>query len=301
MQLSYVFSELATGLRRNVSMTVAVVVTIFVSLTLVGMGYLLNAQAQKAEEYWGDRLQITVFMCSEVSTSASCVDGRATAQQERAVAQALDDNPEVETWRKESSRQAYQKWRETRDADDPLLQSMRASDFPESFWVTLQNPENVEAVSGAVQDLPGVGSVRDLRQVLQPIYFWISALKYGAIGVAAFLLVAAVLQVGNTIRLAAYARRKEIGIMRLVGASSIYIQLPFLLESLVAAVLGIALASGAIAAFLQLVVNDRLADSNIVAWVDWSDALAAMGLIAALGLLLTLLPTLLLTRRYLKV
>jgi cell division transport system permease protein len=301
MQLSYVFSELATGLRRNVSMTVAVVVTIFVSLTLVGMGYLLNAQAQKAEEYWGDRLQITVFMCSDVSTSASCVDGRATGQQERAVEQALDDNPEVETWRKESSRQAYRKWRETRDADDPLLESMRASDFPESYWVTLENPENVEAVSGAVQDLPGVGSVRDLRQVLQPIYFWISALKYGAIGVAAFLLVAAVLQVGNTIRLAAFARRKEIGIMRLVGASSVYIQLPFLLESLVAAVLGIALASAAIAAFLQLVVNDRLADSNIVAWVDWSDAVAAMGLVAALGLLLTLVPTLLLTRRYLKV
>ncbi len=301
MQLSYVFSELATGLRRNVSMTVAVVVTIFVSLTLVGMGYLLNAQAQKAEEYWGDRLQITVFMCSDVSTSSTCVDGRATAQQERAVEATLDDNPEVQTWRKESSRQAYQKWRATRDADDPLLESMRASDFPESYWVTLENPENVEAVSGAVQDLPGVGSVRDLRQVLQPIYFWISALKYGAIGVAAFLLVAAVLQVSNTIRLAAFARRKEIGIMRLVGASSIYIQLPFLLESLVAAVLGIALASGAIAAFLQLVVNDRLADSNIVAWVDWSDAVAAMGLVAVLGLLLTLVPTLLLTRRYLKV
>ncbi len=301
MQLSYVFSELATGLRRNVSMTVAVVVTIFVSLTLVGMGYLLNAQAQKAEEYWGDRLQITVFMCSDVSTSDSCVDGRATAPQERAVEQALDDNPEVETWRKESSRQAYAKWRETRDADDPLLDSMRPSDFPESYWVTLENPENVEVVSGAVAELPGVGSVRDLRQVLQPIYFWISALKYGAIGVAAFLLLAAVLQVGNTIRLAAFARRKEIGIMRLVGASSLYIQLPFLLESLVAAVLGIALAAGAIAAFLQLVVNERLAGSNIVAWVDWSDAVAAIGLISVLGLLLTLVPTLLLTRRYLKV
>jgi len=75
MQLTYVFSELGNGLKRNVSMTIAVIVTIFVSLTLVGMGLLLNAQANKAEEYWGSKLQITVFLCNQNSTTPNCVNG----------------------------------------------------------------------------------------------------------------------------------------------------------------------------------------------------------------------------------
>ena len=98
-----------------------------------------------------------------------------------------------------------------------------------------------------------MNTVRDLREVLKPIYFWISAFKWGAIAIAAFLLFAAILQVGNTIRLAAFARRREIGIMRLVGASSLYIQLPFLMESLFAALVGVVLAAGAIMLFLYVV------------------------------------------------
>ena len=97
MQLTYVFSELGNGLKRNVSMTIAVIVTIFVSLTLVGMGLLLNAQAHKAEEYWGSRLQITVFLCNQNSATANCIDGEATDAQKAAVEKVLDTNPEVES------------------------------------------------------------------------------------------------------------------------------------------------------------------------------------------------------------
>ena len=127
-------------------------------------------------------------------------------------------------------------------------------------------------------------------------------MKWGAIAVAAFLLVAAILQVGNTIRLAAFARRKEIGIMRLVGASTLYISLPFLMETLIAALIGIALASGALMVFMYVVIYGKLRpSSNIVEWVDWHDAYLAIGGIAVLGILLTLIPTLVMTRKYLKV
>src|SRR5687768_18097428 len=98
MQLTYVFSELRTGLRRNVSMTVAVIVTLFVSLTLVGLGLLLNAQANKAEEFWGDRLQITVLLCTDNSPTANCIDGRATEAQKQAVEEVLNTNAEVEKY-----------------------------------------------------------------------------------------------------------------------------------------------------------------------------------------------------------
>ncbi len=117
-----------------------------------------------------------------------------------------------------------------------------------------------------------------------------------------FLLIAAILQVANTIRLAAFARRKEIGIMRLVGASSLYISLPFLMETLVAALIGIGLSAGALLAFMYVVIYGRLRPaSRIVEWVDWRDSYTAIGGIAILGLLLTFIPTLVMTRKYLKV
>ncbi len=306
MQLTYVFSELGNGLKRNVSMTIAVIVTMFVSLTLVGLGLLLNAQATKAEQFWGDRLQITVFLCTDSSPGANCIDGGATPQQKAAVAKVLGANPEVEKFHYESSQQAYEKWRAVYSADDStsrqVIDAIKPSDLAESYWVTLKDPRKFEGVKSEVTGLPGVGTVRDLREVLQPIYFWISAFKWGAIVIAGFLLFAAILQVGNTIRLAAFARRREIGIMRLVGASSLYIQMPFLLEALFAAVVGVLLASGAIGLFLYVVVYKLLRpNSNLVAWVDWGDGVVAIVAIAVVGLALTLIPTLLLTRKYLKV
>ena len=99
MQLTYVFSELGNGLKRNVSMTIAVIVTIFVSLTLVGMGLLLNAQAQKAEDYWGSKLQITVFLCNQNSATANCVNGEVTAAQKQQIEQILKTNTEVASYR----------------------------------------------------------------------------------------------------------------------------------------------------------------------------------------------------------
>jgi cell division transport system permease protein len=305
VQLTYVFSELATGLRRNVSMTVAVVVTLFVSLTLVGLGLLLNAQADKAEEFWGDRLQVTIFMCTDSSPTANCIDGRASEEQRERVESVLQRSDEVEAWRFETSEQAYEKWRDvyaSGDTQQQVIDAIRPNDLAESYWVTLEDPRQFDQLRTAVTDLEGVGSVRDLRQVLEPIYFWLDAFKWGAIVIAGFLLVAAILQVGNTIRLAAYARRKEIGIMRLVGASSLYIQLPFLLEALVASLLGILLAGAAIFTFLNVVVYRMLRpNSNLVAWVDYQDGLLAMSAMTVVGLVLTLVPTLLLTRKYLRV
>ena len=183
-----------------------------------------------------------------------------------------------------------------------MFESIRPSDMQESYWVQLKNPEKFQGIKSAVQGLPGVNTVRDLREVLKPIYFWMNVMKWGAISIAAFLVVAAILQVGNTIRLAAFARRREIGIMRLVGASSLYIQLPFLMEAFVAALVGVGLAALSVLAFMWVVIYRTLRPtSNIVAWVDWGDGLTAIAYIAVIGLALTLIPTLVMTRKYLKV
>ena len=306
MQLRYVFSETATGLRRNVSMSVALIVTIFVSLTLVGMGLLLNQQADKAEHFWGSKLQITVFMCNQNSKATNCAAGEVSPTQRTAVKDTIDTNPEVASFYHQSKDQAFKTWKRVYLSQDKSQQeiysTVRASDMQESYWVKLKDPNKFQGVKSALAGMPGVDAVRDLRQVLKPIYFWMTVMKWGAIAIAAFLLVAAILQVGNTIRMAAFARRKEIGIMRLVGASTLYISLPFLMETLVAAVIGIALASGALLAFMYFVIYGKLRPtSNIVEWVDWNDAYLAIAGIAVLGILLTLIPTLVMTRKYLKV
>jgi cell division transport system permease protein len=306
MQLSYVFSETGTGLKRNVSMSVALIVTIFVSLTLVGMGLLLNAQAHKAEKSWGNKLQITAFLCNHNSESPNCNKHEVTEEQKAAIRQVLDSNPEVASYYGQSKEQAFETWKRVYVSKDKseqqIYSTVKPSDMQESYWIRLKDPKNFQTVEDALSGMQGVDNVRDLRQVLKPIYFWMTTLRNSAIGIAAFLLLAAILQVGNTIRLAAFARRKEIGIMRLVGASSLYIALPFLMETLVAALIGILLAGGALALFTYVVIYGKLrGTSNITEWIAWGDTGAAIGGIALIGVLLTLIPTLVMTRKYLKV
>ncbi len=307
MQLRYVFSETATGLKRNVSMTIALVVTIFISLTLVGMGFLLNAQAKEAERTWGDKLQITAVLCNENSQSPRCSSGAANEAQKTELRNLIGSHPEVESYEFQSKEEAFAIFK--RIAIDPqdkteaaVFATVTVDVMPEEYQISLQDPRKFAGIKDALSGMDGVDRVQDLRAVLEPIYFWMNVLKWGALGIAGFLLLAGVLQVGNSIRLAAFARRKEIGIMRLVGASNLYISLPFLLETLAAALIAIVLSGLALAAFMQFAVYGWLRqNSRVMPWLDWGDALTAGIWVAVIGVLLTAIPTLVMTRKYLKV
>ncbi|MDP9443357.1 MAG: permease-like cell division protein FtsX [Actinomycetota bacterium] len=304
MQLSYVLSDLATGIKRNVSMVISLVLTIAVSLTLVALGLLVRAQVDKIEQSLGSRLQVVVLLCNDNSTAPTCVSGQVTEDQKAAIAETVERSPYVESYRLESQQQAYEKFRDIYITDNPdeqrLYASMQPSDFKESYWITLRDPKDYEQVGTLVQGLPGVDSVQDLRDVLNPVYNTLEKVQIGALVAALLLLLAAVFQVANTIRLAAFARRREIGIMRLVGASSVYIQLPFVLESLLAAVVGIGFAAAGVAVLL-LVAEQLQRSIRYFEWVDWSDGVVALGWVAALGVTLALIPTLWMTRKYLRV
>ena len=178
-----------------------------------------------------------------------------------------------------------------------------AEDMPESLWIELKDPERVRGHhQRRHRARRGLRPSATRARRCKPIYGTIDALQWGALGTALFLVVAALLLVANTIRLAAFARRREIGIMRLVGASTLYIALPFLLEALVTAFLGVVLAGGALMAFERFGIKDRVeGDLNFIPWIDWAEVQYAIVAIAILGPLLTLLPTLVLTRKYLKV
>jgi cell division transport system permease protein len=299
----YTLTELGQGLRRNLSMHLAVVLTLFVSLTLVGMGVLLNQQAAKAAEHWGSELQITVWLCKDRDQNAACV-GEVTDAQKDAIEKVVQDNPEVAGYHFESKDEAFEKLKDTYAPGkfDGPNSVITAEDMPESLWIELEDPEQFEGITSAVVGLDGVSGIRDARDTLKPIYGAIDALKWGALATALFLVVAALLLVANTIRLAAFARRREIGIMRLVGASTLYIALPFLLEAVVTAALGVLLAAAALVAFEKFGIQDRIqGELNFIPWIGWPEVQYAIGVIAILGPMLTVIPTLVLTRKYLKV
>ncbi len=302
MQIRHVFTELGQGLRRNLSAHIAVILTLFVSLTLVGLGVLLNKQAEKAADYWGSQLTITVWLCRDNDQNPACT-GEVTDAQKDAILKVVDENPEVAGYHVESKAEAFEKVKELLGEDKfegPHPPATEES-MSESVWIELEDPERFEGITSAVEGLDGVSGIRDARESLKPIYSAINALQYGALGTAGFLVIAALLQVANTIRLAALARRREIGIMRLVGASGLYIALPFLMEALVTALLGVAVAAGALAAFMHFGIAEGASQVRFMPWIGNPEYLYSVGVIAVLGPLLTVLPTLVLTRKYLKV
>lgn len=300
--MRHIFRETWSGLRRNVSMTVAVVVTMWVSLALFGFGLIATQQVDLMKGRWYDKIEISVFLCTEVTQGANCTTGEGTTDPQReAVEEALQSNSEVESVEYESKAQAYAEFREA-FKDSPILDSVTEEDMQDSFRVKLKDPEQYQGVVSAVRGMKGVQAVQDLRAYLDPLFSWLNLLRWGTIGIAALLLIAGALQIINTIRLAAHARRREIGIMRLVGASNWYILLPFVLESLVAGVIGIILACLSLAAVEKFVIIDKAQVSiESLPWVGWSHAGFAMLWMGVVGVALSVIPTLLTARRYVKV
>ncbi|MCA0306684.1 MAG: permease-like cell division protein FtsX [Actinobacteria bacterium] len=301
--MRHTLSETWSGLRRNASMTLAVVVTMWVSLTLFGAGLLVAQQVERLKDDWYDKVEISVFLCVADSRGGNCVPGEpATDAQRATVEETLRSNPEVAEVFYETREQAYQQFREYYANNDPILKSTTVDMMQDSFRVKLKNPQEYQGVISAVSGLPGVQQVQDLRKFLDPMFAWLNLARWATVGLSGLLLLAAALQIGNTIRLAAYSRRREIGIMRLVGASNWYIMLPFLLESLIAAVGGALLACATLAAVEQFVIVGRAAvEIPTVRWVDWGNVGWVMASLAVVAVALSIIPTLIATRRFLRV
>ncbi len=300
--MRHTLRETWSGLKRNLAMTIAVVVTMAVSLSLFGFGLLTSMQVDLVKSRWYSKIEISVFLCTERTTGGTCEAGKATTDAQRdAIRAALEANPEVQEVFYESKEEAFAEFQEV-FKDSPILASRTADQMQDSFRIKLVNPENYKGVVSEAQGLQGVQNVQDLRQVLDPVFNALGALKWATIAMSLLLLLAASLQISNTIRMAAFTRRREIGIMRLVGASNFYILLPFLLESLIAGLLGIAISAGAfIVGFIVLI--DRGARTSIPAlpWIGWSHMFSAILWLGVVGVSLSIIPTLLATRKYLRI
>ncbi len=302
MRYRHIFSETWQGLRRNLTMTLAVIVTMWVSLSLFGAGLLASQQVDLMKGRWYDKIEISIFLCTPDTKGDNCDPGQGVTKAQRAtIKKALQSNPEVQSVYYESKTEAYQEFKKAYQGN-PIQDSLTKDQMQESYRVKLKNPEQYQGVVSAVVGLKGVQTVQDLRKYLDPFFSWLSLLQWGTIISSALLLLAAALQIGNTIRLAAFARRREIGIMRLVGASNLYITLPFLFEAILSALIGAALSCATLASIVYFIIKKKAEVSiQSLPWIGWDQAGLAMGGVAIVGLLLAIVPTLITTRKYLRV
>ena len=294
--------EVGHGLRRNLTMTVAVILTVAVSLTLFGTGLMVRAQVDAMKDYWYDRVEVSVFLCGNASDPKVCPAGAITPEQRAAVdAQLRGLTGVVEEVFYESQQEAYNRFKE-QFKNSPILENVTPESMPESFRVKLANPEDFTKVAAAVGTSPGVEQVQDQRQLLEKFFKLLGGLQAIALGIAVAMLLVTVLLVVNTMRVAAFSRRKETGIMKLVGASNAYRQLPFVLEAAVAAGIGGLLAVGALAAEKAYLVDKVLEPSfRFTAFVGWDETIKIMIIVFVTGILLASVAAFLTVRRYLKV
>ncbi len=303
MRLQLILGEALSGLRRNASMVISVVLVTFVSLTFVGAALLMQMQISKMQDYWVDRAQVAIFMCRDISTTTTCADGQATEEQVAAVAEKLEGpalSAIISQTRFETRDEAYDNVIELMGED--YADFVTPEQLNETYWVNLVDPTKTAVISEAFEGQAGVEEVKDEMQYLEPLFSALTIATYIAVGIAGLMLIAAVLLISTTIRLSAFARRRELGIMRLVGASNRFIQTPFVLEGVFAAFIGSLLASAAIVAGVEFGVKQYLRErvDFITSWVGLSDAAVVIPIIIVLGVVLAAVSAGFAIRRWLR-
>jgi cell division transport system permease protein len=276
MRVNFVLSEVAAGLRRNLTMTVAMILTTGISLGLMGTGLLIANMIGDMREIYYDKIQVSIYLADGI-----------TDPQRDAIAAQLDSSPEVKDYVYESKADAYQRFTQQFQEQPALIANTPQDALPESFRVELVNPQRYPVIA---QEFPngqnGVDEVRDEGDFLDRLFSLLNGARNGTIAVALVQALAALLLISNTIQLAAFNRRNETNIMRLVGASRWYTQLPFILEAALAGLIGALLAIGGLVLTKVLFVDKTLAGpikAGIIPPVDWSSIIAISPVIAAAG------------------
>jgi cell division transport system permease protein len=276
MRVNFVLSEVATGLRRNLTMTVAMILTTAISLGLMGTGLLIWHMISDMKQIYYDKVQVSIFLADTV-----------TDPQRAAIQKKLDSSSEVKHYIYETKAEAYKRFQQQFSQQPELVRNTPANALPESFRVELVNPERYTVIA---QEFPngknGVDQVRDEGQFLDRLFSLLNGARNATIAVAVVQALAALLLISNTIQLAAFNRRNETNIMRLVGASRWYTQLPFILEAALAGLVGGLLAVGGLVLTKVMFVDRTLKGpikAGIITGIDWSSVASTGAIVTAAG------------------
>ncbi len=279
MRLNFVFTEVAAGLRRNLTMTIAMIMTTAISLAFFGAGLLVANQIGDMKELYFDKLEVSIYLKDD-----------ATPVQREAITSQLNASPEIASFDYLDKKAAYERFKKLFKGNPQLISQATADDLPATYLVRMKDPERYTILA---QQFPngknGVDQVQGQSEVLDRIFSLFNGVRNAAIALALLQALAALLLISNTIQVAAFNRRVETGIMRLVGASRWYTQLPFVLEAALAGLAGAVLAVLGLVAAKFLFVDKTLAEpirSGIVPPIDLGSILAISPYVAGVGVIL---------------
>ena len=239
MKFDYILRETAINLRRNITLTLAAIVTVGVSLALFGSTLLLRQGVENQSARWQDGVQVLVFLQRNI-----------TDEQRTALEKSIKENPEVDSFKYVDVEESNQEARRLFRGNAAMLQRLEADPemVPPSYRLVPQTTETgtVESLRRQYEGQPGVqaatGETEGVKTVRGVSHFG----QLGMLVAAVILLVAALMLILNAIRMATFARRREIEVMKLVGATNWFIRVPFMLEGIIQGLLGGLLAFAAV-------------------------------------------------------
>jgi cell division transport system permease protein len=273
MRVRYVLTEVLTGLWRNVTMTIAMIITMTVSLTMLGASLLLFFQVSKMEDFFYQRVEVSIFLKVDV-----------TEEQRNNLKSALEGDALVKSVEYESKDQAWERFKtQFKDAPD-LVNATKKESLPESFRIKLKDPSKVQQFAEEIKTQEGISDIVDQQELLKKVFDLLGALQTLALTVAIVQGSAALLLVANTIQVAAYSKRREVAVMKLVGASNWFIQMPFVLEAVFAGLIGAIFAFGTLVAAKFFVFDGSLkALTSVLLPVDWGNIWLMLPVLAGAG------------------
>jgi cell division transport system permease protein len=291
MRLKYVLNEVLVGLWRNVTMTIAMIITLSVSLTMLGASVLMYMQVDRMKTFYYGEIEVSIFLREDV-----------TDAQRAGLNAALTANPLVKEKEYESRQQAFDKFQKLWADSPDLVKAVQPNQLPESFRVKLKNPEAYKQFADEIKGQEGIQDIVDQRQLLDKVFNIFNSVQLLALITASIMAIAALLLVGNTIQVAAYSKRREVAVMKLVGASNWFIQAPFVLEAVVAGLIGSILGFIALFAGKIILVDGRLqALTNVLTPIPNGNVWLMLPLMAGVGALVSAITAWVTLRFYLRV
>lgn len=291
MRMKYVLSEVLVGLWRNVTMTIAMIITMAVSLFMLGASGLLYQKVGDMKDLYYENVEVSIFLDQEVSP-----------EQRDALDAKLKSDPLVKEAFYVNKDEAYKRFQEMfQDAPD-LLTAVKADSLPESFRLKLNNPEQYKDIYDQYKDAEGVDEIVDQSRLLDKVFGVLTGIQNFALAIAVVMAVAALLLVANTIQVAAYSKRREVAVMKLVGASNWFIQAPFVLEAVVAGLIGSIFGLVALAALKFAAGGGSLAAlEGLITPISWTDIVLMFPLMAGVGGVVSAVTAWVTLRFYLRV
>lgn len=299
MKPGFILKEAFEGFRRNVTITVAMVITTAISLALVATGVLLTNMTSDTKEIYLDRIEVMV----QLDDATSVADTDCSGPECSAIKEKLDGNDEVEAVTFRNKAQSFDRFVELFKDSDPQLVAQTSPDaFPAALHVRLVDPLDTSAID-EIRDMPGVSTIVDQGDNLRGATRNLDAIRNASFILAVVQGIAAILLIMNMVQMAAFQRRTEVSIMRMVGATRWYTQAPFVIEAVFAALLGSVLAVVGMFAGKELILDKALRalyDSHLIARIDTADIWLIAPVVVIVGVLIAAVTAQVTLRWYVK-